>query len=290
MSVRVFAATLLAATTMLASSAAFAANLIRNGSFELTPCVTPCNQDQGYMPSDWLALSVTPDTYSNNGSYGLAPDAWGNFIGVTAEDGIRWVAAWSADSEVFGQLLATALVPGKTYTLSAYVRETARSDLANPGSYQLELWDSTSATANKVVLGTLQPAIDNPNAWELRTAPFTAPAEAATYRVLAFRVIKFSGPDVYPAVDNVALIGEAADICSQPSATVVIDGCDTGVPNAPTSNSCVASVVQTCTGAANHGGYVSCMTHVTSDLVRAGIVTGQQKAKIQSCAARASLP
>ena len=45
-------------------------NLLRNGSFEDVP-----NGDvgQAIMPSDWVAAYQTPDTYSNDGSYGLAP-------------------------------------------------------------------------------------------------------------------------------------------------------------------------------------------------------------------------
>jgi len=290
MSVGRIAASWAAAALVLIAQSAWSANLIRNGSFETTPCRTPCNQDQAYLPSEWLALGSTPDTYSNDGSYGLAPDAWGNFIGVTAQDGIRWVAAWSADSEIFGQVLTAPLVAGGSYSLSAYVRESARPDLADPGTYQVELWDSTDPSANKIVLGKLQPDITNPSAWELRTLTFNAPAQAATYRVLAFRVIKYAGPEVYPAIDNIALVQNGvSDICTA-SATVVIGGCDSGVPNVATPNSCIASVVQTCSGAANHGAYVSCIAGVTNDLVGAGLITGQQKGKLQSCAARASLP
>jgi hypothetical protein len=291
MSVGRIAASVVAAGVMVIAQTAWGANLLRNGSFETTPCRTPCNQDQAYLPSEWLALSSTPDTYSNDGSYGLAPDAWGNFVGVTAEDGIRWVAAWSADSEVFGQVLTAALVPGGSYSLSAYVRESARTDLVNPGTYQIELWDSTdSSSANKIVVGSLQPDINNPAAWELRTLAFNAPAQASTYRVLAFRVIKYAGPDVYPAIDYISLLANGSGGICTGSATVVIDGCDSGVPNAPTSNSCIANVIQTCNGAANHGGFVSCVAHVTNDLLGGGIITGQQKSKLQSCAARASLP
>src|SRR5262245_2175534 len=94
------------------------ANLIQNPSFEQTPCSTPCNQGQGVMPSNWLILNVTPDTWSNDGSYGLPPDAFGDFTGATAQDGIRWVAGWSLAVEIFGQALASPLVPGQQYTLS----------------------------------------------------------------------------------------------------------------------------------------------------------------------------
>src|SRR5215467_4804487 len=128
------------------------------------------------MPSEWLSLNVTPDTYSNDGSYGLAPSDFGNFTHATAEDGLRWVAGWSLVPEIFGQMLTTSLISGQTYMLSAYLREVVRANLANPGTYQIELWDSTNFfSADKLVLGSFQPLIANQNAWELRTLTFTAP-------------------------------------------------------------------------------------------------------------------
>jgi hypothetical protein len=196
-------------------SEATSANLLRNQSFEQTPCVTPCNRDQGFMPSDWLSLNVTPDTYSNDGSYGLAPSDFGNFTGATAQDGLRWVAGWSAAVEIFGQILTSPLIPGQEYTLSAHLREAVRGDLAHPGTYQIELWDSADNAADKIVIGSFQPLIANQGAWELRTLAFTAPTEADTYSVLAFRPLGSDAGSAYPGVDNVVL-EEAAQTCVQP--------------------------------------------------------------------------
>ena len=183
------------------------ANLIQNPSFETTPCVTPCNQDQGVMPSNWLTLNVTPDTYSNDGSYGLPPDGFSNFTGATAQDGIRWVAGWSAAVEIFGQQLASPLIPGREYTLSAYLREAVRPDLAHPGTYQIELWDSADiSSANKIIVGSFQPLIDNQNAWELRTLTFIAPLGADTHPILAFRPLGSGAEAAYPGIDNVVLV------------------------------------------------------------------------------------
>jgi hypothetical protein len=191
------------------------ANLLRNPSFEQAPCTTPCNQDQAFMPSDWLSLNVTPDTYSNDGSYGLPPGGFGNFTGATAQDGIRWVAGWSLIPEVFGQVLSAPLIPEQEYTLSAYLREAVRADLAHPGTYQIELWDSTNFfSADKIVLGSLLPLIANQNAWELRTLTFTAPSGATTHTVLAFRPLGSAEGEAYPGIDNVVL--EAFSPVNQP--------------------------------------------------------------------------
>ena len=74
--------------------------------------------------------------------------------------------------------------------------------------------------------------------------------------------------------------------------TVVIAGCDSGVPNALLPTGCtVSDLVMLCAaGASNHGAFVSCVSHLTNDLKTAGIITGGQSGKIVSCAARASIP
>jgi hypothetical protein len=74
------------------------------------------------------------------------------------------------------------------------------------------------------------------------------------------------------------------------SATVVIDGCDSGVPNTVFPSGCtIPDLIATCAeGASNHGQFVSCVSHLTNDLKKAGTITGQQKGAIQSCSAQAS--
>jgi dockerin type I repeat protein len=73
--------------------------------------------------------------------------------------------------------------------------------------------------------------------------------------------------------------------------TVVINGCDSEVPNT-FSNGCTISdkVAECANGATNHGQFVSCVSHLTNDLKKAGTITGQQKGAIQNCAAQANIP
>lgn len=184
------------------------ANLIRNASFEQTPCETPCGYQQGALPLYWAYLKSTPDTYSNDGSYGLLPNVFGNFVGAEAHTGIRWVAGagGGAFDEVIGQELEEPLSPGSSYTLSAYLRQATRADLAHPGTYQLELWESISPSANIIVLGAFQPLVDNPNAWEPRSFAFTAPLNSGSYPVLAFRSIGSALGSAYPGLDSVELL------------------------------------------------------------------------------------
>ena len=84
------------------------------------------------------------------------------------------------------------------------------------------------------------------------------------------------------------------DACpdSDLSETVIIDGCDSGVGNLLFEYGCtMAGLIAACAdGAANHGQFVSCVAHLTNEWKRAGLITGQEKGRIQSCAARSDIP
>jgi hypothetical protein len=87
-------------------------------------------------------------------------------------------------------------------------------------------------------------------------------------------------------------VPDGIDQCigSSRSATVVIDGCDSGVPNTTFATGCrITDQINDCTvGARNHGAFVSCVAHLTDGLKSNGTITGSQKGAIQSCAAHAS--
>ncbi len=72
------------------------------------------------------------------------------------------------------------------------------------------------------------------------------------------------------------------------SPTVVIGGCDSGVPNALLAGGCTIAdqIAQCAAGAANHGAFVSCVAQFANALVAQGTITGAQKGAIQRCAAR----
>jgi hypothetical protein len=84
-------------------------------------------------------------------------------------------------------------------------------------------------------------------------------------------------------------------LISNLSPTVLVgDTCDTGIVNTVNSMGCsladlVDEIVDTCDGAKNHGQFVKCVSHETNFLKRARTITGKQKGKIQSCAARSDI-
>lgn len=96
----------------------------------------------------------------------------------------------------------------------------------------------------------------------------------------AGRVFVFKSPPLDQCVD------------SDLAPTVVIDGCDSGVPNTLFDNGCSLSdlIADLAAGATNHGRFTSAVSHLMNDLKEAGLITGQQKGAIQSCAAGAAIP
>jgi hypothetical protein len=76
------------------------------------------------------------------------------------------------------------------------------------------------------------------------------------------------------------------------SATVVIGGCNSGVPNTFFLSGCTIKdlINHIAAGANNHGAFVSGVAQLTNALKKDGIITGAQKGAIQSCAAQARIP
>ena len=71
--------------------------------------------------------------------------------------------------------------------------------------------------------------------------------------------------------------------------TIVINGCDTGVVDTLTEDGLISVQIQELYGTAkNHGQFVRGVAVLTNDLMKDDIITGEEKGKIQSCAAQAN--
>lgn len=182
------------------------ADLLVNGSFEAPAGLQPGNQ--GVMPPDWYATYESPDLYSSDGSFALPPDINGNFTGVTAFDGLGWVAGggWPL-FESFAQQLQTSLTPGADYKLEAYLIQAKRSDLDNPGGYDI-LLNASNELAGAVQIATFAATTDS-DEWEFRDASFTAPANAD---VLPWIIFRPSGNYSYSGMDKLSLVPEPATL------------------------------------------------------------------------------
>lgn len=101
---------------------------------------------------------------------------------------------------------------------------------------------------------------------------------------------------VATAVTDIDLDGvhDEIDQCqhSDTRPTVVIDGCDSGVPNRLLPSGCsIADLIDACAATADgHGAFVSCVAQLMSDLQKADLLDGRSRGAIQRCAARASVP
>jgi hypothetical protein len=98
-------------------------------------------------------------------------------------------------------------------------------------------------------------------------------------------------PDLDSDDDGIPDINDTC-IDSDLSPTVVIDGCDSGVPNPLSPNGCtIADQIADCAAdATTHGRFTSCVDALTTKLRRDRLITGRQKDAIDSCAARADIP
>ena len=68
--------------------------------------------------------------------------------------------------------------------------------------------------------------------------------------------------------------------------------CDSGISNIELPGGLtIADLVADCAeSATNRGQFVSCIAHLTNDLKKNGVITGQQKGTLQRCAAQADIP
>lgn len=73
---------------------------------------------------------------------------------------------------------------------------------------------------------------------------------------------------------------------------IIIGGCNTGVLDQLLGNGGdISGQINECAAIAkNHGQFVSCVSHLTNSLEKAGIIKGKQKGAIQSCTGRANIP
>ena len=81
-------------------------------------------------------------------------------------------------------------------------------------------------------------------------------------------------------------------VASSTSATVVIDGCNSGAGNDLFSNGCkISDSIAACAAAAvTHEGFTACVTQLTNQLRKDGLLTNKEKSAIQQCAGTARIP
>jgi len=95
-------------------------------------------------------------------------------------------------------------------------------------------------------------------------------------------------------IDDALILVDGEEFSIEPGESVklyiVIDGCDTGVPNQLYEGDLISDLIDYCAAnAKNHGKFVSCVAKLTNQLKKAGLITGKEKGAIQRCAAQSSI-
>ena len=100
----------------------------------------------------------------------------------------------------------------------------------------------------------------------------------------------FSFDVVHPTTAVHKLLGNA--LYESAALTVIIDACDSGVPNELLSTGISYSdlIRQATFGVNTHGQFVSTVASILKELEKSGAISGKQKGAIQSCAAKGQIP
>ena len=89
-------------------------------------------------------------------------------------------------------------------------------------------------------------------------------------------------------------VDDNSDQCDESNTdlTIVIDGCDSGISNFIDADGCSISdlIAEIANDSSNHGNFVSVVSHLLNDLKKAGLISGNDKGAIQSCASEADIP
>lgn len=172
-----------------------AQNFIRNPGFETAQ---EGLYGQGLLPDDWLVYSFSPDTYSNDGRFGLWPSEFGNFPGVLAHGGKRWVAGADMGpiSEDFHQILDAPLESGVTYEVSGWLHQALRPDLNFPAGYGIGFGNGPSVAH----LGDTASSADG---WTYFSSTFVA---VGGENDIVFHSLAPGDGVGYPGIDDVSLV------------------------------------------------------------------------------------
>lgn len=185
------------------ASASFTQNLLRNPSFEDVP---NGSLGQGVLPNDWYQASILEpgaDTYSEDGTYGLFPEEFGNFtVGTTAFTGNRFVAGWSLDpGESMGQTLSKQLKPRARYRVSAWLHDSTRAFQLDDGGYDVYLTDGILSE----YIGHLYATGGGTDAWQFSEFVFRAPQIVTSLSEIVFQPVSLGAQTAYFGLDDVSL-------------------------------------------------------------------------------------
>jgi len=155
------------------------------------------------------------------------------------------------------------------------------------GTIQVQLTETRTVNAGETVTGsqTIPPTL--PLGDHLVVLRTTSAAGQQTVTTVVLKIVPA------PDADGDG-INDFDDACptSDLSSAVVIDGCNSGALNQLFADGCTMTdeIAECATSVATHGDFVSCVSALTNGWKSQGIITGKEKGKIESCAARSDIP
>ncbi|MEO8349763.1 MAG: lamin tail domain-containing protein [Acidobacteriota bacterium] len=220
-----------------------------------------------------------------------------------ADPGIRLTVAGDFNSfeftdgyvDVMGQVTGNldpdgALIPATDVVNPNLTNQTLNLPAADRYSF---VFDGSAQSLDHAVTSTVMDfwVRDVQHARGNSDAPFTFEDDPTT----ALRSSDHDGTVLFVMGDNDGDgFPDDGDACvaSSTSATVVIDGCDSGAGNDLFNNGCkISDGIAACAAAAvTHSDFTSCVAQYTNALKSNGSITNKEKGAIQKCAGKADIP
>ena len=196
--------TTLSAALLVSAAGTASASLLVNGGFE-SGTVAGAPIGHGFTPAPWTSSApgnsfINWDTFENTGTTGLPPSYVGLFTGATAPQGVRFAGGW--DFEEMGQLLGSALTPGQSYSIGAWVRPI---NAHPPSSFEFYIGTGPGSPVSLVATFPMVSA----GSWTPQSTTFVAPLNAAAnpwFIIKAYSIAADGTPrTVYVGIDDVVL-------------------------------------------------------------------------------------
>jgi len=257
------------------------------------------------------ARATTPESGNTFGA-----QAWTRTV-YNFNDGNDWIVnfTWEPDIQTLGEQNADfhliEITDGRTdWSDGLYVHPL---DKILPGTQQLYLsngvdfsptdWsiviDASDATATLYEgtngTGTMHPVktLDEGLPWYVRFIVTTGTSAGYPAKDCRINLYSFTAMPGENDADGDG-IPDDQDNCplSDLEATIIIDGCNSGVANTLFDDGCTMSdlIAECAEGVKNHGQFVSCVAHLTNGWKKDKLISGKEKGAIQSCAARSDIP
>ncbi len=250
------------------------------------------------LPQDLLEIDVSHRLWFGSNALPIDDSETNAFLNVLNPDPVPFEGTQTVAPSDFTVVSATFDTVELAWTPIPYQAYAGRYEVFASTGTSFEFAGATvDKTASSIIIDGLEP--ETTYWFKIRTVtdPVTDPENIhhRNENTVESRWSAEVGGTTEPPPDGDGDgIPDAVDSCpdSEPFSTVVIDGCDSGAPNHLGEDGCtiVDQVFEIAASATNHGDFVSGVAALANFYKKEGLITGREKGKIQSCAARADIP